>query len=343
MRVAALLTIAMVAVAPALCADEVVVDLAAEETSTVPVVAGPLHVRIVNRLPRMDYRVSVRREVIPIPPFGPTPVGRFATVSDCTGVLKLLDELEKAADEKKVGELVARIRAERGGVTCTTAELAEIQAGLARTEADGGVFDIRPGEQITIVVSRKDGTKSWTRVATTGPRGVWLTTYGASIAPDRDERFFARAKGNGKFEVAKEERAESVKVIPSVFFTWLPASRQLRDWSWGPTAGLGVSDDRPVVFAGWGATYNWNLGLVAGAALVQETRLSGRYRLDPAQELAEAVPDSQLNGKVYRVRWLAAITFRFGSNPFTSTPAAGSSAPESKKGTKAEEKPASGP
>ena len=303
-------------------ADVIVIDLGSDDTLTVPVAPGPLRVLIRNRLPRMNYDIVVRREVIPIADL--PKVGAAALAGgDCSGVMTLVRDIEGAPDEKKIAEVTAAIRAEMGHAKCTDEEIKLVNEGLARTESEVGTYPVSAGEQLTITVTRGDGKKKWTRVASAGARGVWHTTYGAATVPDGDERFFVQTKANGKFEVVAERDREGLKVIPTVFFTWLPASRQLRNWSWGPTAGLGVKSDRPAVFAGWTFTYNWNLGFTVGAGVVSETRLSGRYKADPAQELAQTVADDALHTHVYRPRWMVAVTFRFGSNPFDgTTPAA---------------------
>lgn len=315
MRGAWLMAVVVLAARPAM-ADLLVVDLGVDDTLTFPVAPGAVRVRIHNRLTGMNYNVTVRREAIPIDPLPRVDLSRLAGGGDCGPVLSLVKDIEGAADEKKVAEITAKIRAEVGGAHCSPEEVQAIEAGLARAESEVGTFDLRAGEQLTIVVARGDGKKTWTRVATAGARGRWEVSYGAAMFPDRDEVFFARAKGDSKYEVAQEEHRDGYKVAPAIFFTWLPASRQLRNWSWGPTAGLGVKSDRPTVFAGWSVTYNWNLSLIVGAGLVSESRLNGRYKADPPQELTENLTADQLNQKVYQLRWMAAVVFRFGSNPF---------------------------
>ncbi|SRR6266545_4593505 len=334
MRGAWLIALAVLAARPA-AADMIVIDLGSDDTLTVPVAPGPLRIFIRNRLPRMNYDVVVRREIIPVDPFPRVDLSGLASGGDCAAVLSLVGEIEKSPDERKVAEVTAKIRDQMGTAQCTAAELKTVEEGLARTESEVGTYPVSAGEQLTIAVTRGDGKKKWTRVASAGARGVWHTSYGAATVPDRDERFFVRSKDNGKFEIVREQDRDSLKVIPSVFFTWLPASRQLHDLSWGPTAGLGVKADRPAVFAGWTFTYNWNLGFTLGGGLVSESRLSGRYTADPPQELAQTVGDDQLHARLYRVRWMAAVTFRFGSNPLEGgTPAA----PPEKKPEKKPEK-----
>ena len=128
----------------------------------------------------------------------------------------------------------------------------------------------------------------------------------------RSEEFF-----HDKWLGMVQTESDGLKTIPAVFFSWLPRSRQGSDWALSPSAGLGVKGDRPAVFLGANLTYNWNLAVAAGAVLLQETRLNGKYtETQPPQTIAENLSDDQLHSKTFRVRWFAAVTFRFGSNPF---------------------------
>lgn len=119
-----------------------------------------------------------------------------------------------------------------------------------------------------------------------------------------------------------------LKLVPSVFFSWLPASRQNSDWSASFSAGLGVKQDTPAVLAGLSVTYNWNIGIFLGAMIAQETRLLGKYTV--GQAITEDLTNEQLTQKVYGPRPVVAVTFRFWSNPF-SEPGAGATSANTKK------------
>jgi hypothetical protein len=106
----------------------------------------------------------------------------------------------------------------------------------------------------------------------------------------------------------------------------------LGDFSFGPTAGLGLSKDKAAVFGGVGLTYNWNLAFIAGVAVSPHTRLRGRYAA--GEELTESLSEEQINRDVFRPTWLFAMTFRFASNPFGAggdEPASESQSAEEKK------------
>jgi hypothetical protein len=61
-------------------------------------------------------------------------------------------------------------------------------------------------------------------------------------------------------------------------------------------------------------TYNWNINLTAGLAVIQESRLNGKYSVN--QEIADNLTPDQLQKTVFRPSWFVGATFRFWSNPF---------------------------
>jgi hypothetical protein len=272
---------------------------------------------IVNRIPNKPYTITVEERAIPIPVL-PTPSGLSGAFADeaCKPILTDAESLGKATDETQIGETVRRIRTSLASGNCTTpAQVAKINEWLAQTiHAVPGHFVLRAGSEIILTVTRDE--KVWTMVVSGGERGTWLTTYGVSIVPSDDEPYFAKALDGDKFAVTAEQEVDDVRLIPSVFFSWLPRKRMLGDFSFGPTAGLGLSKSKAAVFGGVGLTYNWNLAFIAGLAISPHTRLRGRY--SPNEELTENLSDEQLNSDVYRPTALFAITFRFGGNPFGS-------------------------
>jgi hypothetical protein len=253
--------------------------------------------------------------VIPIPEFvKPDPLtGAFADAA-CDPIVTDAESLGKATSEPQVADTVRKVRAAVGTGTCKdAAKLAKVNEWLAKTVyliPDRRV--VREGVEIVLTVTR--GENIWTLVVSGGPRGLWLTTYGVSIVPSRDEPHFAKSVGDDKFVITAETEIDDVRMIPSIFFSWLPRKRMLGDFAFGPTAGLGLTKDKAAVFGGVGVTYNWNLAFIAGAAVSPHTRLNGRYTA--GQEVGEALSDDQVNRQAFRPTWLIALTFRFAGNPF---------------------------
>ncbi|HEV8319897.1 MAG TPA: hypothetical protein VGQ10_20950 [Vicinamibacterales bacterium] len=293
-------------------------DLASPSGTKTSLTAQPGEVvtfTLINKVPvSKPYTITVEERVIPIPQFG-TPLALLGGFPDdaCDPIVKDAETLAKATDETQVGETVRRIRVALAAAVCTTpAKLAKINEWLVLTiHVVPGQYVVRAGAEILLTVSRDD--KVWTLAISGGPRGAWVTTVGVSIVPSRDEPHFTKALDGGKFAVTREADVDDLRLIPSLFFSWLPRKRMLGDFSFGPTAGLGLTKDKAAVFGGVGLTYNRNLAFITGVAFSPHTRLRGRYTA--GEELTESLSDEQINREVYRPTWLFAMTFRFGSKP----------------------------
>ncbi len=298
-------------------AGQRVLDLSTAPGSKVSLTATQGEVvtfKVINRLPGKAYTLTVEERVIPIPPFEkPAELLGQPPGSDCTSVLHDAESLEKAADEAAVGTIVRKVNTALAAGTCTLpAQVDKIKEWLAKTTVIvPGAFVAHSGVEIILTALRDE--KIWTMVVSGGERGQWLTTYGVSIVPSKDERYFLKPVGD-KFKVTAEQEVDDLRMIPSVYFSWLPRKRMLGDFAFGPTAGLGLSKSKPAVFAGFGLTYNWNLAFIGGLAVSPHTVLNGRYKAD--DELSETVADDQLNREVYKPTWVVAVTFRFAGNPF---------------------------
>lgn len=278
---------------------------------------------LVNRVPTgTPYTITIKEQDIPIPPFskpGALPAGAMPAADACSDLVLQAESLGAAGDEQEVEDIVRSVRASLATQACKEPEaLAKANEWLAQTVYPlPGSYTVRAGVEIVLAVVR--GDRTWTLTVSGGERGRWLTTYGLSIVPSRDKPFFTKALTDdqaGQFAITKETEVDEVRLLPSVFLTWLPRSRANRDLSFGLTAGLGVSQDQAAVFGGVGLTYNWNLSFIGGLAVSPHARLRGRY--SPGDVLGEALDHDQVNRQAFRPTWMMAVTFRFAGNPFTS-------------------------
>ena len=338
---------ASVLCATAAAAGPLSLNLASAPGSKVTVTVSPGTVvtfTLFNKLPAGQYTITVEERAIPIPPI-PTPaiaLGGLATDA-CAPILKEAEKIGAAADEPAVEKAVKTVRTGLAAGECTAGALAvKINEWVASTTfVVPGEYRVSSGMEIVLTVARDD--RVWTMVVSGGARGEWMTSYGVSMAPSEDERFFAKATGENKFVITAEERVKDVRMIPAAYFTWLPRSRATRNLAVGPTAGLGLSDNTAAVFAGISATYNWNLTFIGGVAVSSHTRLRGQYKA--GDEVSENLTEEQLHRNVFRPTWTVAVTYRFAGNPFGGDAASGGEKekpaekkPEEKKEEKKEEK-----
>ena len=258
------------------------------DSVTIPATSDKIaRIRIVNRIPLVPYTVTVKAEIAPIRALDAVTIPTGIMAAGCAPLMRLADELrdkDKKWTEASVGQRTGEIRSQMD--RCSDAEKAQLEGKLSvATEVVEGPFEVARGTRMAVTVSRMNGQQqlTWTTILEGPSRGRWLTTYGVAAVEDSDERFFSKAGADDKFTVTQETTPEGFKVIPSVYFMWLPGEREAKNFSHGPTAGFGIKNDQPAFFVGYAVLYNWNVGLVAGAALVRETRLKGQYQLD--QEL----------------------------------------------------------
>lgn len=321
MRVFMLFVALMAAAVPAR-AEKLVVDLAGRvPAATYSRPAGTMIQFVVrNRLPGESYKIVVEVRSIDIPALTAPTFGALASTDPCKPLLDDVKAVYAAKDEKALAQPMAHIRDAVAAGTCNAnpAIALKLRDTIAATDlVVPGEYEVSAGEEIVLTISRGDA--AWVTTISGGPRGKWLTTYGATVIPDKSRKMVLKGDAESGFVITPERDPEGPRVLPSVYFTWMSAPSQRRDWSHGPTAGLGVDDKAPGIFAGWSATYNQNLTFLAGISLAQHKRLRGQYA--EGDVLKESLESDQLLEGVYKPTWMIGITFRFGDNPFAEAPA----------------------
>jgi hypothetical protein len=312
-------------------ASDYPIDLATHPGGDVTTTISPGRIRVVvfHRLPGRNYSVDIVRETLLPPPLD-LPAGvnipkDAAVTPECLKLKTDVDAIAEPTDETQVGDAAEKLAALLRASPCTGAVRTSVEA--RRDAYDNRLpqpeYDVAAGQQLRVTIRRlsKAGApeKTWTTILTTGARGEWLTTYGMSFAFLRDELFFSKAGENeGEFVITKqrEDAISQIKYLPTVLFSWMPASQKNRALAFSPTAGFAVSDDNFGVVGGVTATYNTNLGFTVGVAITRQRKLLGNYAEN--QVVMENLTEESLHHNVLKPAVFAAITFRFGSNPFAS-------------------------
>ena len=106
-------------------------------------------------------------------------------------------------------------------------------------------------------------------------------------------------------------------------FSWIPGKRLARTWAHGPTAGFGFDLESPILFGGYGGTYNYNVTFLGGVVIHRKTTLDGRYTV--GEVLTESLDSDALTRRTYDFNAFIGIAFRLGSNPFKAIETAESS------------------
>lgn len=312
-------------------ASDYPIDLATHPGGDVITTISPGRIRVVvfHRLLGRNYAVEIVKEDIPVPPLGlpaRITIPTDAVVSpECLELQTDAGAIEEPTDETQVGDAAEKLDALLRASSCKGTVLTNVEA--RRDAYDNRLrlpeYDVALGQQLRVTIRRlsKAGApeRTWTTILTTGARGEWLTTYGMTFAFLRDELFFSKAGENdGEFVITKqrEDAISQIKYLPTVLFSWMPASQKNRALAFSPTAGFAVSDDNFGVVGGVTATYNTNLGFTVGVAITRQRTLLGNYAEN--QVVMENLTEDSLHHDVLKPAAFAAITFRFGSNPFAS-------------------------
>ncbi len=295
-------------------------DLATQSSGVVDketVDPGSYILTIQDLIPGKKYRLEISRTAIDIPVL---PSVRPLAEAERDVCDKPLDALSKAfegvTEERRVPVVVAGLTAR--AESCSPAQRDRLDAIIKQETTRSSIQTLKRGEQLKVTLERKNGkqTLTWSKIFTTGARGEWRVLYGFNFVPNEDEEYFSLAKDGemGKFDIFKETDNEELDFAPSVFFQWLPGKRRNKDWNYGPVAGLGFDLDNPIVFAGYGATYNENIMFTLGAVFHQQSRLDGQFSLGRA--IGENLDNDKLTETTYDVNFYVGVGFRFGSNPF---------------------------
>jgi hypothetical protein len=314
-------------------ADDYLMDLGTHPGGevTVTIASGRIRVVVFHRVPGRKYSVTIVKETITIPPLpvsaaGVPPPENLRADPDCVAIQKGIDEVGTPADEIQVRNAAISLQRLLETVKGCPGPLRQNAENLRQTYDEGlplPQYDVALGQQLRVTVARLSDAgaeeKKWTTILVTGPRGEWLTTYGMSFVLIRDELFYTKAGDKqGEFVITKmrPESISRVKYLPSVLFSWMPASRQNKALVVSPTAGFGVSNDSFGVLGGATITYNTNLGFTAGVAVSRQRKLLGSYTEN--QVVKENLTEEALHHDVLVPAGFLSITFRFGSNPFKS-------------------------
>lgn len=301
------------------------INLAEDAADTVQVSPGDYRIRIVHRVPRYDYSVTVQHGFEAIPKI-PTPSLQGLT-ADCADARAVMGELRSATDEGDVPGLLGRaaraLADTAGGPTCSAVR-DTVQMLVDTTSITyETVYSLSRGEYIDVVVSRaEDGGKSWRRRYTTGARGSWELSYGFAFpylgkiggAELTSAARRIRLDGDsGSFVVEETPSQPRMDITPSVMISYLPVS--VGWFHVGPIGGFSIDLTHPNAFLGVGFTF-WSNFLVSVGIGVREERVA-QYEVDDT--VAENLNDDQLYVDDVRVRPFFGVTYRFDGNPLASS------------------------
>lgn len=283
-----------------------------------------LSVQIINTVPRGIYDV-----VLQIDQVGMAPItldrGTTTAMRDGTNTLSnyygtALGRLDTARSEMSLPALRKEIESQ----LCIVGGIGALADSLNRLTSYRvpGTVTVRPGERLLVLVRRRGAAagerdRTWTSIFTTGPRGRWLVSlgFGFPILLSEEKEYYTVRDTTNDFIIHKKEGDQSIKVIPALFFHWLPRGGEQSEWSWSMVGGLGFDMRNAVVFLGLSITYNENITIALGGVAHRLRQLNGKY--SEGGRIREDLDDEQLHEEVYRVNPFVGLSFRFGENLLT--------------------------
>jgi len=336
--------------APAAKAQSIVVDLAVQTTpyTSTLTASSTLKLVLLNRLEQdvAEYSVSTQVDNLalgelptaglgsvqaPAPPVNPQKAQQACSLVAANSALRhALDE--KTARDNAVQVRSALLAADSDtGSSCPPAVKDEARALLGAMISEQPLPEVRQGQQLTITIVRQpaggNGTaQTWVLTFSAGQRGSWRTTFGFAFITNflmPEDRYYTKDtlivsgvdSTKGLVISHGSRRPFDLRYVPSLFFEWLPRSRELSPLSLGATVGLGFDLTNPVVMAGCSLTYNQNASLSFGLAAHSQQRLLDKY--SEGEIVTTSLDASQLHHNVYVLNVYFAFALRLSSNPFS--------------------------
>jgi hypothetical protein len=340
---------------PSFAADtsqSVTVDMGANvRQQNVLVKPGDVVVILKNLLPRdtTTYTVSVEDNTANVLPPSLTPPSASLAADACKDAIAMLQsKLSAATTEFDVAKVEADLQAlgtGKGSDPCSSSTGKDLAKQATDEFTKGTTKDLdkhtlESGESLDFTVNRLENKDKKVAAATTRitvgtpvPPSQWLTFYGFNFINSGDQTFFSKQTGTTptvSYTITPAASRNPWVFAPSVYFIWLPSknfdSKFARFFAWrnskgdvfgGTTAGLGFDSSNPIVFAGYGVGWGYNVLATVGVVMHKEKRLNGQY--SPNQVVTENLSSDLLLQDTYKSRFYVGLAFRFGSNPFASS------------------------
>jgi hypothetical protein len=294
--------------------SELVVDLGTLKPTTLSIprpADSTVTVKVMNLLPKGVYTVKI--DVVPfsIPVLDLSSLQMPLIASTCvTDAKNLTAAINQATDEK--GVAAARKPFEKSACK-------EVQDVLATLDWTSQAIDVDESDSVHVVVTRKVDKGDdlvWDVTFTGRSPGEFQAAYGFAFIPSGD-RTYTAVKDGDQFKITRDHDRSTADYVPVVFFQWIPRkSHEQNVWPPQPTAGIGFDRDNISVFAGATAVFHRNVGIALGVAMTKQQRLNGQY--NEGDTVKDALTSTQLQKTTYAPSVFVALTFRFGSQPFSA-------------------------
>jgi hypothetical protein len=298
-------------------------------TYTFPIPSeATMSVKIKNRLPDKSTSYSVTINVTPfeirvlnVKAFEATTAGITPAGTDpCSTIKKLDADIVAATEESSLPNLRKQLEEALKDPSCVDAGLRKHATDLlASLDWVSDPIAVTDGDSVHVVITRKRekvADVTWDVTFATRPPGEFQAVYGFAFLPSNDRTYTARPATNGTYTIVRDHDRTTADFAPVVFFQWIPAKSPGQNiWPPNFTAGIGFDRDNISVYGGLTAVFHRNIGIAAGIAMQKEKRLAGQYK--DGDIIKDNLTADQLSKTTYAPNLFIALTFRFGSQPFS--------------------------
>lgn len=140
----------------------------------------------------------------------------------------------------------------------------------------------------------------------------WSTTFGGNVIFFTNRsKYISHKNEDGGTSVKRIQDGKSMDVMPAIMFTFL---NNHKNYSIGPTGGLGVNFQEISLFTGLSLGLGQNFVLTGGVAFHKQMRPNSVYY--EGQIIDSSLTNDNLNESMYRINPFLGLSFRFDKNPF---------------------------
>ncbi len=215
--------------------------------------------------------------------------------------------------------------------SCDEPEIRRARAVLVATKREWIIGPYERGAQVSVTLSRapvadQTQARAWELKLLTPSRGSWTTSFGFGLLYQnwsRPDDYYIQDTDGGRVAVKAGPR-QSLSFAPSLVFSYDEPGEGHDGFEWRKVAGgfgLGPVDlSNPFIFLGTGVAYRENIGLYVGVAAQGVRKIRPQYAGsgDSPAQVPTGITEDQLYTSRVGVNPYFLVSFRFGSNPFTS-------------------------
>lgn len=243
----------------------------------------------------------------------------------CKPIEDAIDTLSKENAESKIPDAIVKLqdeisKASKEGICSSDVTNANQLINLTSEPININPIEIKPGDKITITVTRDDKNK-WTYVFQTETISHSKIYYGFSYlfsnCLTQFPVYYSKADTGNTFLVTKSNsttRNVLKNISPTFMYSYLFFKNPDAVAKFGLTAGFMLDLGNPSVMFGPSFIIGDNVSLNLGVAFTQKDQLKGQYM--EGQRIRDNLDFDQLHNKIWTYDLFFSIGFHFDNNPF---------------------------